>query len=121
MQSIGFPNMFENTYTNTLVDYDAILSNLKMLLYSDKGSLLGDPYYGTNLKRMLFAQNDSVLKDNIIDDIYTAICIFMPEIKITRNDIEVYQDKSGVTVLLTSLYLVDYNTNLYNIKLTFEE
>ena len=121
MQSFNFPNMFENTYSNMLVDYDATLSNLKMLLYSDKGALLGDPYYGTNIKRMLFAQNDSVLKDNLIDDIYTAISIFMPQVRVARSDIDVYQEKIGVVVFISSLYLIDYNTNLYNISLTFEE
>nr|DAU00316.1 MAG TPA: lysozyme [Bacteriophage sp.] len=48
------------------------------MLKSTKSSLFGDPYYGTNIKKLLFNQNDSVLVDILIDDIYVAILDFMP-------------------------------------------
>ena len=78
MYSIAFPEMFTTATTNLVVDYNATLSNLKLLLMSDKLSLFGDPYYGTNLIQMLFENNNTILKDLLIDDIYTAIATFMP-------------------------------------------
>ena len=78
MYSIAFPEMFTTATTNLVVDYNATLSNLKLLLMSDKLSLFGDTYYGTNLIQMLFENNNTILKDLLIDDIYTAIATFMP-------------------------------------------
>ena len=37
---------------NPYKDKEATLSNLKLLLGSSKMSLFGDPYYGTNLKKL---------------------------------------------------------------------
>lgn len=67
--SIAFPEMFNRTVTNLVDDYDATLQNLKMLLWSEKGELFGDPYYGTGLKKYLYEQNDLILRDILIDDI----------------------------------------------------
>ena len=88
MKSIQFPEMFTRTVTNTVSDYDATLQNLKMLLWSEKGELFGDPYFGTGIKRYLYDQNDAVLVDILIDDIYTAIVLFMPQIRVERKDIQ---------------------------------
>lgn len=125
MYSIAFPKMFTNNNTNLVKDYQATLNNLKMLLYSDKYGLLGDPYYGTNIKRMLFSQNgepldqaDMPLKEIFIDDIYTSICIFMPQIKISRDNIELIQTRTKVYVAILATNLIDKTTNLYNIDLT---
>ena len=121
MYSINFPKMFSNSYTNLLSDYDATLNNLKMLLYSDKYSLLGDPYYGTNIKRMLYNQNGTLLKDILIDDIFSAIVNFMPQIRVDRKDIEVKQDKQKIWVAIRCTNMIDYTTNLYEIQLITAE
>lgn len=118
MKSIQFPEMFTRTVTNTVSDYDATLQNLKMLLWSEKGELFGDPYYGTSLKRYLYDQNDVVLIDILIDDIYTAITLFMPQIKVERSDIQLKRSgKGSVSVEINALNQADFSTDLYNIVL----
>jgi len=118
MRSIKFPEMFTRTVTNTVSDYDATLQNLKMLLWSEKGELFGDPYYGTSLKKYLYDQNDTVLVDILIDDIYTAITLFMPQIKVNRADIQLVRSGKGqVTAKITALNQADFSTDLYNIVL----
>ena len=118
MKSIQFPEMFTRTVTNTVSDYDATSQNLKMLLWSEKGELFGDPYYGTSLKRYLYDQNDTVLIDILIDDIYTAITLFMPQIKVNRDDIQLVRSGKGqVTAKITALNQADFSTDLYNIVL----
>jgi phage baseplate assembly protein W len=102
-------------------DHAATASNLKLLLASDKYSLLGDPYYGTNLKRLMFEQNNQILRDLIIDDIYTAILTFMPQIKVDRKDITVTSDRASVFANIKAINLLDFTTNLYNINLTDSE
>ncbi len=121
MKSIAFPKMFGNTYTYTLSDYDATLNNLKLLIASDKFALLGDPYYGTNIKRMLQDQNSPVLKDLVIDDIFDAIVSFMPQIKVSRNDIKVVQKLDNIYIQIRATNVVDFVTNLYEISLTSTE
>ena len=117
VKSIQFPNMFTRTTTNTVSDYDASLQNLKMLLWSEKGELFGDPEFGTGLKKYLYDQNDYVLADLIIDNIYTAIATFMPQIYVTRNDIKLEADQAKIIVTIKALNRLDFQTNLYNIVL----
>ena len=121
MYSIKFPDMLSNTITNIISDHEATASNLKLLLLSDKYSLLGDPYFGTNIKKLIFEQNNTVLRDLVIDDIYTAIITFMPQLMINRKDITVTSDRAHVYVNIKALNLLDYTTDLYNINLTSSE
>ena len=120
MNSIAFP-MLNNSSTNIIKDHDATASNLKLLLLSDKTSLFGDPYFGTNIKKLIHDQNNIVIRDLVIDDIYTAITTFMPQIIVKRGDIKVTSDRSNVYVNIKCLNLIDYTTDLYNINLTSDE
>lgn len=118
MKSIQFPEMFTRTVTNTVSDYDATLQNLKMLLWSEKGELFGDPYFGTGIKKYLYDQNDVVLIDILIDDIYTAITLFMPQIRVDRKDIQLFRSNKGqVTAKIKALNKADFSTDMYNIVL----
>lgn len=118
MNSINFPNMLNNTTTNLIKDKEATASNLKILLMSDKTSLFGDPYFGTLLKKYIFEQNNAILRDLIVDEIYTSIRIFLPQILVTRKDIIVTSDGVDIFVRIKCLNLLDYTTNVYNINLT---
>ena len=119
MRSIGFPNIFNKNGTTIKVisDHEATMSNLRLLLLSEKNSLFGDPYFGTNLKRLLFEPNNVVLRDIVIDDIYTAILQFMPQIRVERSDITVVSDRTSVYVTIRALNMLDYTTDLYNLNL----
>lgn len=118
MQSIKFPKMLASTTTNLVSDHEATSQNLVLLLRSDRQSLLGDPYYGTVLKRLLFEQNNIILKDIVIDEIYSSIITFMPQISLTRNDIQLKIEKDVIYVTISCINLIDKKPNLYTIKLT---
>lgn len=118
MYSIGWPKMVSNTSTVLVKDKSATLSNLKLLLASDKRSLFGDPYFGTNLKKLTFEQNNQILRDLVIDDIYTAIIDFMPQIWVRRSDITIRSERAKIYVEIRATNLLDYQTNLYTIDLT---
>lgn len=51
IKSISFPQMFGKVNTKVVADHDATMQNLKYLLSSEQGELLGDPYFGVKLKR----------------------------------------------------------------------
>lgn len=118
MKSIAFPDILTNSKTMLYSDREATVSNLKLLLLSDKTSLLGDPYFGTNLKAMLFEQGSTVLRDIVIDDIYTAIITFMPQIQLTRDNIDVEIDDTTVNISIRCVNKINFQTDLYVIKLT---
>ena len=117
MNSIAFPNIFSNTTTKVISDHEATVSNLRLLLLSEKNGLFGDPYFGTNLKRLIFEPNNVVLQDIVIDDIYTAILQFMPQIRIERSNISIVSSGTDLYVTIRALNLLDYTTDLYNINL----
>ena len=121
MKSIAFPNMFNNTSTNIVSDREATLTNLKLLLLSDRGGLLGDPYYGTLIKKMMFEQNTPLLKDILIDEIYTVILQFMPQILVKRSDIQIVQRGTTVYLTIRATNMLSYTTDLYTVNLLDDE
>ena len=118
MYSLSFPKMFNDTRTILFKDTKATASNLWLLLKSDKKTLFGDPFFGTSLKRAIFEQNDNILVDLVIDEIYTSIITFMPQIQLLRDNIKLTSDGVDVFCNISCTDLTDYTTNLYTINLT---
>lgn len=121
MYSLSFPDMFTSSRTKLFEGREATLSNLKLLLQSFKGNLLGDPYYGTNLHKIIYSNNQQILRDLIIDDIYMAIAEFMPQLRVSRRDIIIYGDGTNLYATINAVNLLNYTTNLYEINLTEAE
>lgn len=117
MKSLAFPAMFKNSKMMTYTDRQATMSNLSLLLQTSKNSLFGDPYYGTNIMNTFYAQNHVALDDILIDDIYTAILEFMPQLNLTRNDITIKRDKLNVTVEIRATNMLDQTTDMYSMRL----
>ena len=118
IKSIAFPNMFTRTSTNFVTDKEATFQNLKYLILSEKGELFGDPFYGVGLKKYLFDQNDTIIKDLVLDDMYTAIATFMPQLRISRNDLKLRTgDKGEIFVDIRAINQLDFTTDLYSIVL----
>ena len=107
--SFSFPNLFNSGGTKLVYDNKATNQNLKTLLLSTKQSLLGDPNYGTNLKKLIFNQNNSILRDIVIDDIYTNIQVFLPQIDVMREDIELISERNTLYVNIKAKNMLDYN------------
>lgn len=121
MRSIAFPKMFNNASTNILEDKDAIESNLRLLLLSEKNELLGDPYFGLQLKKYLFEQNNSVMNTMLIDDIYTSIALFMPQLVVKRKDIKLIHSGTDLICSITGTNQLNFQVDSYNIVLLREE
>lgn len=117
MNAISFPNMLSANRTQIVFDKDATQQNLKYLLLSTKKEMLGDPYFGVNLKKLIFEKNNVILRDLVIDDIYTNIGIFMPQIRVERKNITVESNGNLVTVYIKAQNLLDYSFDEYSINL----
>lgn len=122
MNAVRFPKMFNSNKTAIVKDKEATEQNLKSLLASFKKTLLGDPYFGSNLQKMLFEHNNVVLQDLVIDDIYSAITAFMPQIRVIRDNITVTSDGNTVIVNIRAQNMLDYTFSEYSLNLlTVEE
>ena len=123
MKAIGFPKMFGTTTSSNVItnDKQATLNNIKLLLGSEKTTLFGDPYYGIRLKYYMFEQNGRILKDIIIDEIYTQIKTFIPQVNVNRKDIDIVQDRIGIVANIRVTYLSDYTQDNYSLVLFKED
>ena len=117
MNSISFPKMFSNSSTNVVKDYDATLQDVKLLLCSDKGELKGDPFFGVRVKRYMFDQNSDVLKEILVDEIFTQLITFAPQLTVQRKDISIIQKGARVYVKIKAINKIDYTTNMYELVL----
>ena len=115
MRSLKFPEIFNSNSTNTIKDLDATRQNTLLLLKSEKGEFVSDPYYGIRLKRYLFNQNSYILKDIIIDEIYTQVALFMPQLTIERNDIKLIRDRAKLICTFKAINRIDFTTNMYSL------
>jgi hypothetical protein len=121
-----FPKMFDKNYTNVWADSEYIKAtgqNLKLVLLSMRGELLGDPYFGLLLKQYLFSQNDYILRDMLIDMIYTQVAIFIPQFHVARKDITILPSKKRGQ-LICQIYgtnQVDFTPNTFELLLLDNE
>ena len=118
MYSIGFPNIFNGSTVYLNKDYDAIKTNLKLLLGSNRGGLFGDPYYGTKLKTVLWDQaHDDIILELLKDDVFEAIYSYMPQITVKKDDITVTKQNNFVNVTIKVTSDSGVESNLYEITL----
>lgn len=117
MNAVRFPKMFNSNKTAIVKDKEATEQNLKSLLASFKKTLLGDPYFGSNLQKLLFEHNNIILQDLVIDDVYSVINAYMPQIRVVRNNITVTSDGNSVIVNIRAQNLLDYTFSEYSLNL----
>jgi len=125
MRSLKFPKMFNSNSTNVYKSSEYLKStkqNAILTLHSEKGELACDPYFGVLLKHYLFDQNNFVLRDVLIDQIYVQLALFIPQVRVERKNIDIVQDKQKgkVYVTFSGINQIDYQPNTYNLVL-FDE
>lgn len=122
MRSIKFPQMFNTTSTRVWKSNEhneATRQNTKLLLQCERGELVGDPYFGLLLKHYLFDPNSYILRDQIIDMIYTQLAKFIPQVYVERKNISVFQDreKGKLYCEFSGTNQIDYTINTYSLVL----
>lgn len=118
MKSISFPSMFTSTSTKVVSDsHAATYQNILLLLGAEKGEFVSDPYFGVRLRQYMFDQNNSVLKDIIIDEIYTQLKTFMPQLIVNRKDITINVSRARMTCTIKVTNRLDYTNDAYDIVL----
>ena len=125
MRSYKFPKMFRSNSSQIWREDEygkATKQNTLLLLQSERGELECDPYFGILLKHYMFNQNSYVLKDMLIDTIYTQIAIFLPQVRISRNSVDIISDnlKGRLYCRFSGVNQIDYTHNTFNLLL-FDE
>ena len=122
MRSYKFPKMFNSNNSRIWREDEynkATKQNVLLLLQSERGELVCDPYFGILLKHYMFNLNSYILKDMLIDTIYTQIAIFLPQVKISRNNIDIITDKQKGRLYcsFSGINQIDYTHNTFNLLL----
>lgn len=118
MYSISFPVMFTSGNTILKKDKEAIRSNMLLLLSSECDTLFGDPYFGCMLKKYIYEQENSIVVDLLIDELYTAITTFMPQVVLSRKDIKILASGTSLYAQINYYYVADNTSDLFTILLT---
>lgn len=77
-------NLFDLSYSTE----EQIISNLKNLLFTNRGERIMQPLFGTRIRESLFEQNTEILKEKIAIEISEAIDFWLPYIGISNLEIE---------------------------------
>lgn len=117
MNSIKYPDMFNSSSTNVAQGLEASKQDLVLLLSSEKGELLGDPYFGVKVKRYYYDQNDIITRDLIADEIWSQLRVFAPQLTVLRGDVKVWGEGKTLYASVKAINNVDYTTNMYQVKL----
>ena len=88
------------------------------MLHSTKNSFFGDPYFGTALKKAIFEQAHTLVVDLFIDEIYTTILTFIPQLHVERKNITLYAQGTGLYASVKCTYILDNTSDLFIIHLT---
>lgn len=117
MNAVKFPDMLSANKTVVVKDKEATKQNLSLLLQSYKKTLLGDPHYGVNLRRLLYESNNTVLQDLVVDDLQTAITTFMPQVRVQRSDISLDSKGNRLAVTIKAQNILDFQLETYTLNL----
>ncbi len=117
MNSIGWPKMFSGGSTIVKKDNEATLICLHLLLCSEANTYAYDPDFGIKIRRYYFEQNNYILKNILIDEIYTKISTFCPQLYLERGNIKITHEGSKLYAKIFCKNRENFETNNYNLVL----
>lgn len=82
--------------------YQAINNSIHNIIFTNKGEKVGDPEFGTNIKKLLFSQMDVITEHLMRSELIDTIERYEPRVII---------DDVSVTA--------DYDSNLYRIQIIY--
>lgn len=100
--NIDFP--FKNSPKGEFIqlnqtDNAAIKADLMHLLLTNKGERLYLPDFGTNLRRYIFEQNDTITYEDIKEEIIDAVRKYIPKLKINNITVEASEEREYTAVV----------------------
>lgn len=120
MKSFNWPDIFKGGRVEILSDKDAVKNNLKLLLGAEKTGLFGDPGFGTLLKRYLYEQNSTVMRDLVREEIYDSIRRYAPQVRVDRTGIDIEKEKSVVYININYTYINETVSDMFSIQILLD-
>ena len=74
--------------------YKAIANSIDNIIFTTKGEKVGDPLFGTNIKRLLFSPMDRITEQLLRSDILDAVKMYEPRAIIDDVIIIPYYDEN---------------------------
>ena len=102
---VAFPLDETNMFVGTPTTKEQVKTNLLNLLLTRKGERINHPNFGLGLQDYLFEQ--SINEDQIFEEIYTQIQIYIPEITLVDSDIDFIRDEHTINIKLTYKFNLD--------------
>lgn len=81
-------------------DVSAILQSIRNLIMTSAGEILWEPNIGGGIARLMFEQNDAMLKIQLYDKVMTTINMFEPRVEIVNLDIKRFENGQGIYITL---------------------
>ena len=108
----AFPPTFVKGANVVLSSHDTqnINENLTVLFSTRVGENLSDTVYGTRLRDLVFAPDDSALKHDLKEAVATAIKLYEPRIILENVIIDMIDQKEGIIHLSVTYTIKEVNT-----------
>lgn len=105
----------QNIFTSTNKTLDQTINDLKFLLLTMPGEIVGNPSFGTNLLRILFEPNNSFIKQDIDEEIRSAVSTYFVVglIEITSIDVTTPEDNPQLTYDV--VVKIQFNVNVVEV------
>lgn len=120
MRSFKFPIMFNTNSSNIWksTEYkEATRQNARLVLSSERNSLIGDPFWGGLIDPLMFDQNSPMTLEIFTDIIYEQLAIFIPQLRIRREDINVTQKNGKIIAEVHGINQIDFTNDTYKLVL----
>lgn len=117
MNTIGFPKIFNGNSTVVKYGNEATKQSIRLLVSCESGEFFGDPEFGIRLKRYFFEQNNTILKDILIDELYTKIVAYCPQIYIERKNITIFAKGSKLVANIIYKDQETFVTDMFSLVL----
>jgi len=117
VNTIGFPKIFNGNSTIIKSGQEATKQSIRLLVSCESGEFFGDPDFGVRLKRYFFEQNNNILKDILIDELYTKIVAYCPHIYLERKNIVVFASGSKLVANITYRDQETFITDMFSLVL----
>lgn len=115
-----------NLFALNYVTKNALVSDLKLLLYTKKGQRYYMSNYGTNLEKFIFQPQDDTTEEQILADLRQSVRDYMPQITIARvqfftNEDEAYREllDNELRIKIDFTYTDDVFSDNGTVELTF--
>lgn len=93
-----------------------IIQKYEMILFTNKGELLGDPNFGADLERLL--HNTMVSSETVKDNIIKQISLYIPELNDIKYELDIlfYQDPENYQDVME----INFKVREYEINATIK-